>query len=703
MTKLPTIVAAAVCLSACLAVSAGEASGPPAPVPYRRIPDPPDDVERHIVVKAQDRGPVWLLTGFLGNDNPAIDFDLTTAVKPKHWRTGFWPFWYPVSITADAKYRGRRKWGDYRDSAAAVGEALDRLLALRRTGMTLQIILHHKGSFYGNWGIKADDEDMLNAYYQHIYTLVAYCRHMGVPIDYWELQNEPPSHNHTSDNPGGYTFKGAWQDYLAAWDRGYQAVRAAHPEAKIVGPSFGGVGGDDDVTRAIDVFLAHCQEKGQRLDVLSWHFPSYLRQQDQNYVDAGVEIQFVPDRAHRAIEEVRNLVETKYPRLGIERYHIDEWGRFIANTGPGTQMAIFHYFDLAGVAGAAKAIWTDNDLCGILVGPKTPRTSFWCWVEYAGQEGGRRLVSETNDRCVIALASRDDGTGVVRAIVARAKRFADTPDLPPVKARIDFEGLEFPGDAEVTILRLGPQDGPLWEEDLEELTTCRVDAIQDGTLTLLLDEVHENQVCSITIAPPGTRARDEAARTQRLQELAEKEGQRSEKSERQLHLEAMALALAAADEGAIRINCGTPLCYTDPEGNGWFADRAHEDGKFGRVNGGTVHRGQIGIAGTENPEIYRSELWGQSAYRITVPNGKYNLRLHWAETYGLGPGGRTFDVVAEGKTILKNFDAAREAGGIKKAAVKEIEVEVTDGVLDMTFPHEEGVTPMINGIEVIRE
>jgi len=51
----------------CLVVSAelrGEwADGPPKPVPYKAIPDPPDDAERHIVVKAADRGDVWLLTG----------------------------------------------------------------------------------------------------------------------------------------------------------------------------------------------------------------------------------------------------------------------------------------------------------------------------------------------------------------------------------------------------------------------------------------------------------------------------------------------------------------------------------------------------------------------------------------------------------------------------------------------------------------
>ena len=110
----------------------------------------------------------------------------------------------------------------------------------------------------------------------------------------------------------------------------------------------------------------------------------------------------------------------------------------------------------------------------------------------------------------------------------------------------------------------------------------------------------------------------------------------------------------------------------------------------------------ISIEGTDNPELYRTELWGMKNYHLTLVTGEYLLRLHWAETYGLGPGGRTFDVALEGKTILKDFDAAREAGGVKRAVVKEIEITVTDRVLDIEFPHQKGVTPMINGIEVIR-
>ena len=697
--SLTIVVLLGLTLGAGVPALAGEATGPPTPVPYKAIPDPADNAVRHIVVKSVDRGPVWSLIGYMNDANTGIDFARIKALRPHHWRNSLWPFWYPISISEEARRSGRRQWGDRRDSAASIGKGLDQIRELQKTGMTWQLILHHLGPFRGVWGVKADDEVKLKAYYDHIYTLVKYCRHMGLPVDYWELQNEPPTHNHTSDNPGGYTFKGSWQDYLASWDAGYNAVRAADPEAKLVGPSFGGVGGDEDVTKAIDIFLAHCKEKGQRLEVLAWHFPSYVRKKDQDFVSAGAGTQLAPDRAHMAIEEVRKLVETKYPDLGVERFQIDESGAQNAITGPGTQIALFYYFDLAGVASCGRYVNTSGDLNGLLIGPKTPRHLYWAWKVYADGVG-KRLVTETDDRCVVAIASRDDKERVVRAVVARSKRHTGTPDSPAVNTKVDFEGLPVEGDVEVSILRLGPGIGVLWDEDLEGLTTRNVETVQDGKLTLMLDKVQENQVYSITIAPVGTRAKQEAAEQekQRLKELAEKEKQLPKESEKQMHFEGMAKAAKAAATGVIRIACGADLAFTDPAGAGWFADRNYEEGGFGHVDGGTVYRA-IAIEGTDNPELYRSELWGQKSYHITLANGKHLIRLHWAETYGAN---RKFDVTIEGETVLKDLNPLGEAGARNKAFFREFAVEVKDGVLDIEFPHE-GSTPMINAIEAIRK
>jgi len=48
------------------------------------------------------------------------------------------------------------------------------------------------------------------------------------------------------------------------------------------------------------------------------------------------------------------------------------------------------------------------------------------------------------------------------------------------------------------------------------------------------------------------------------------------------------------------------------------------------------------------------------------------LRLHFAEIDGAKPGQRVFDVKVQGKVVLKDLDIAKEAGGAKRALVKDI-------------------------------
>lgn len=459
-------------------------AGPPKPVSYCHIPDPSDDAERHIVVDAQDRGPVWLLTGFLINYTPNYDPKLIAGVKPRHWRNNLWPFWWPSTLVSDH----RPKWSDIdeRKSAEGLGKYMDDMMKLREQGMTWQLILHHIGPFSG---VYTHPKSQMKDYYHHIYTIMSYARHMGMPVDYWEVDNEPVPGPY--EGMKGYSLKVTWREYLDYWDTAYKAIRAAFPNAKIVGPSYG-------VTDAktIEPFLAHCKKKGQRVDVLSWHEINQhlvLGKPDDSYY-------VLPDLVHKNIEQIRRLVETKYPMLGVKEYHIDEWGDATTVTGVGTQIAFFHYMELAGVDRAARATWTEYDLNGILVDPKTPRSSYWAWKAYADGTGVR-LVTNTNDRCVVAIASRDDATKTVRAVVARSVRngFKNGLRLPPVKTKVDFKGLPFSSAARVTILRLGPDDDALPESELPGRTTISTQDVSDNKLTVVLDRVAENEVYSICL------------------------------------------------------------------------------------------------------------------------------------------------------------------------------------------------------------
>ena len=83
-----------------------------------------------------------------------------------------------------------------------------------------------------------------------------------------------------------------------------------------------------------------------------------------------------------------------------------------------------------------------------------------------------------------------------------------------------------------------------------------------------------------------------------------------------------------------------------------------------------------------------------------VPNGKYAVKLHFAETFDgiTGPGQRVFSFKVQGHEF-KDFDVWVKAGGALKAYVETVPVEVTDGKIKITFtPNVEN--PQINAIEI---
>ncbi len=157
-----------------------------------------------------------------------------------------------------------------------------------------------------------------------------------------------------------------------------------------------------------------------------------------------------------------------------------------------------------------------------------------------------------------------------------------------------------------------------------------------------------------------------------------------------------------------RVDCAALEPYTDSAGNKWIPDETFADAKkWGALNGMTVDRRESGlkeIEGTDDDVIYLTERYSMQGYKFHVPNGRYLLKLYFAETYdGIsGEGMRIFSVQAEGKSILENFDVYKEAGGRNKAVVREFVVEVSDGWLDIGFvPNIQN--PEINGIEILQK
>ncbi|HYE22809.1 MAG TPA: malectin domain-containing carbohydrate-binding protein, partial [Verrucomicrobiae bacterium] len=147
----------------------------------------------------------------------------------------------------------------------------------------------------------------------------------------------------------------------------------------------------------------------------------------------------------------------------------------------------------------------------------------------------------------------------------------------------------------------------------------------------------------------------------------------------------------------IRINTGGSS-FIDPSGNSWSSDTYYNTGNTFSISNP--------IANTTNDTLYQSERWDPNpapelTYTIQVPNGNYEIILHFSEIYtgAMHNGARVFDVSVENSLALDNLDIYSEVGGYA-ALTKTINTTVSDASLEILFTH---VTenPKVAGIEII--
>jgi hypothetical protein len=113
--------------------------------------------------------------------------------------------------------------------------------------------------------------------------------------------------------------------------------------------------------------------------------------------------------------------------------------------------------------------------------------------------------------------------------------------------------------------------------------------------------------------------------------------------------------------------------YMDKKGQLWTPDHYYRGGQ-------PILRTQP-TGGTDDPELYRGERYGNLSYVIPVAPGSYSVTLRFNEAWfgpgkpvGGGIGNRLFDITANSQMLAHGFDIYQEAGGPEKA-------------VDRTFPH----------------
>jgi hypothetical protein len=142
---------------------------------------------------------------------------------------------------------------------------------------------------------------------------------------------------------------------------------------------------------------------------------------------------------------------------------------------------------------------------------------------------------------------------------------------------------------------------------------------------------------------------------------------------------------------------------------GWNSDRYFDGGSALNWSG------DLEVVGTDDPDLYLTQRSGSGpgkrrgfAYSIPVDeSGTYMVRLYFAEPYWGSPGGpesdegqRVFSVTAEDEILLEDLDIFAEVGELT-ALVKQVEVDVQDGELNLGFIASEG-EPIVAAIEVLQ-
>jgi hypothetical protein len=143
--------------------------------------------------------------------------------------------------------------------------------------------------------------------------------------------------------------------------------------------------------------------------------------------------------------------------------------------------------------------------------------------------------------------------------------------------------------------------------------------------------------------------------------------------------------------------------YYSNDSHWWSPDNYFEGGELANYTSP--------VSGTDDPELYETERWGNFSYAIPVSPGKYSVTLLFAVRHGDWDQPSTasdkpavahiFNVFCNGKALLQNFDLVKEArqgdAVIRKIAGLEPN---SQGKLLLSFVPVEGYAT-VTGIEVL--
>lgn len=327
----------------------------------------------------------------------------------------------------------------------------------------------------------------------------------GLTIKYWDVQNEPfGGHYYSSSDvpPASETLANFEEQFLVA----YKAIKAADPNAQVIGPSL--IAWSDDTAHPLNIldmrtFLDFCVANGIQLGGISFHDNNFAPLPGWYTPDSDPAAQ--PAEVTTEIARLRHLIADR-PSLGQPGILVNEYGDPDTYLLPGWSVGRIAALDEANVAGANRSCWGNCSAASLdgLLAPDglTRLPDYWVYAFYASMAGHTVPVSST-DTGVTGLATVD-GTGTVKVLVGRHQSCTAAVSVfcPVLAAGQVSVKVQIPRASRVRVTVAPIPLGATTTAPLTSLSpVTNTQAVVEGSVTITTPALFDGDAAEITVNP----------------------------------------------------------------------------------------------------------------------------------------------------------------------------------------------------------
>jgi beta-galactosidase len=136
---------------------------------------------------------------------------------------------------------------------------------------------------------------------------------------------------------------------------------------------------------------------------------------------------------------------------------------------------------------------------------------------------------------------------------------------------------------------------------------------------------------------------------------------------------------------SVRIKAGDISGYLTKAGQRYGSDAYFSGGKAGSINPPDTRASERIAVSADDPGIYDSFREGEFAYRVPVPSGRHRVTFKFEEPSARGAGMREFNVLVNGKIVLRRFDIFAAAGGSLRGLDRAFDSTSRDNTMLIEF------------------